>query len=250
MGQQIPFYKYLNSGAIPKQVNRVEDSVDTDDRIQNIPSTERVFGGQDLTATNSLSESSTSQPDTIPLISPNKVLSVPVPVPSTDPASYFGVLRFPEGPPSRSPLPPEWSYSEPSSDINISHTSLLPLSLSPPTNPSLEKVSVIQRNPSVGRSHSAPVSPTPKNLPPPLKPKCFRKRSPFLGISSLEARSWKSSGLSLDWDNYASSPTFYRRENPIPVVVTPSTSLESTPDRLKEAFQASRDTSDQNIGEN
>ena len=124
LGQQIPFYKYLNSGAKPEQVKRSEDSADTDDRIQNFQSTERVFGSQDLTVTNSLSESSTSQPDTLPLNSPDKVLSVPVPLFSTDPASYTGLLRFPEGPPSRSPLPPGWSYSEPSSDSNLSQTFL------------------------------------------------------------------------------------------------------------------------------
>ena len=96
---------------------------------------------------------------------------------------------------------------------------------------------MIRRNPSVGRSQSAPASPTgraPVSVPYSAQPS--RRKTPFLGLSALESFSRQGSGLSLDWDNYSSSPTFYRRSLPIPVVTTPSSSLESTPDIDREVL--------------
>ena len=238
LGQKIPFYKYLNSGARPKQVGSVGVIHDRSDRSQDIQ-TERVLGSEELPVTDSLSESPTTQPAFQPILQPSLVVTSPTQS-DHDFSSSFGVIKLPEGPPSRSPIPLGWSYSDPSTDnSDLSRTYLIPENLSPLHTPSREEVRVITRNPSVGGSQSAPTSPTSRRS---QATDCSglhsRRRSPFLGISALGALSKQSSGLSLDWDNYASSPTFYRRATPIPVVRTPSTSLESTPDRELEVCSA------------
>ena len=230
MGQQIPYYKYLNSGAVPKHVGSVGGRLSTRGRNQDNQA-ERVFGSEDIPVTNSVPAASIDQQLLlVPRPIPDLVLTTPS-LSDHDLSSSFGVIRLPEGPPSRSPIPPGWSYSDPSSDnSDLSKTFLIPDSISPLQTPSRQEIRVITRNPSVGRSQSAPTSPTgrgPQSAGPPALPR--RRRSPFLGITALESFSRQSSGLSLEWDNYASSPTFYRRAAPIPIVTTPSTSLDSTP---------------------
>ena len=216
LGQQIPFYKYLNSGAVPKLVGSIGDSL-VRDRKQD-DQTERVLGSEENSVTNSLSASPNQQLAFVPILTPDLVLIPPSPS-DQDLSSSFGVIRLPEGPPSRSPIPPGWSYSDPSSDnSDLSKTFLIPDSISPLQTPSRPEIRVITRNPSVGRSQSAPTSPTCRE-PQPTGSSALprRRRSPFLGIAALESFSRQSSGLSLDWDNYASSPTFYRRSAPIPI---------------------------------
>ena len=238
LGQQIPYYKYLNSGAVPKQVATIGASLDTCAEKQDILA-ERVTGSEDIPVITIASASPVQQPALVPIL-PSLLEICPSTPSEHDLSSSFGVIKLPEGPPTRSPIPPGWSYSEPSSEnSDLSRTFLveIPDSISPITR---EETRVITRNPSVGRSQSAPTSPTsraPQSLPYSAQPS--RRRSPFLGISALESFSRQPSGLSLDWDNYASSPTFYRRSHPIPVVITPSTSLDSTPDRDKEVLSAS-----------
>ena len=98
LGQKIPFYKYLNSGAIPKQVKSVEEIPDSD-RNQEIQ-TERVLGSEESPVTDSLSESPTEPPALLPPV------VVTSPLHSDDDLSpSFGVIKLPEGPPSRSPVP-------------------------------------------------------------------------------------------------------------------------------------------------
>ena len=226
LGQKVPYYKYLNSGAVPKWVETAEEVYDTIDRIQDI-CTERGFGSSDVPVTNSISESSTQQPASLP---PTLVVSSPIE--DQDLSSSFGVVKLPEGPLLRSPVPLGWSYSDPSTDNSgLGRTYLLPDSLSPLHTPDREELSVTTRNPSAGASQSAPSSPVARRSKSGF---LSRRRSPFLGNTALEPGSRQSSGLSLDWDNYVSSPTFYRRHGQIPVVSTPSTSLESTPSRTYE----------------
>ena len=197
--------------------------------------TERVFGSEGVQATETVSASSTPPPVNLPSpLLPSVVVTLPTP--NTEGEFSFGEVRLPEGPPTRSPIPPGWSYTEP-----VTENSDLPLN-SPPR----QEVKVITKNPSVsapttrnssvsdpapglGRSQSAPASPTCPADCPPLP---SRRRSPFLGITALGlgGLSRESSKQSLDWDNYASSPTFHTRPNPIPIVSTPTTSLDSTPD--------------------
>ena len=231
MGQQIPYYKYLNSGAVPKLVGSVDDRLGTRGRYED-NRTEQVLGSEDNPVTNSVPAAPPNQQlPLVPVTTPDLVLTTPS-LSDHDLSSSFGVIRLPEGPPSRSPIPPGWSYSDPSSDNSdlLSKTFIIPDSISPLQTQSRHEIRVITRNPSVGRSQSAPTSPTgrgPQLTGPPVLPR--RRRSPFLGITALESFSRQSSGLSLEWDNYSSSPTFYRRAAPIPIVTTPSTSLDSTP---------------------
>ena len=60
LGLKIPFYKYLNSGAIPKQVKSVGEILDSD-RSQEIQ-TEQVLGSDESPVTDSLPESPTEPP--------------------------------------------------------------------------------------------------------------------------------------------------------------------------------------------
>ena len=108
LGQKVPIYKYLNTGAVPKWVETAEEVYDTIDRIQDIY-TERGFGSLDVPVTNSISESSTHQPASLP---PTVVVSSPIADQSL--SSSFGVVKLPEGPLLRSPVPLGWSYSDPS----------------------------------------------------------------------------------------------------------------------------------------
>ena len=71
---------------------------------------------------------------------------------------------------------------------------------------------------------SAPVSPIGRRARASSYPK---RRSPFLGISSHSDLYRQSSNQSLEWDNYTSSPSFNQRNSQIPVISTPTTSLES-----------------------
>ena len=246
MGQQLPFYKYLNSGAnIPQQVGVIGDRLDIVNR--SIESqTERVFGSEGVQATVTRSASSTPPPVQLPSLS-LPLVKVTLPTPNTTGEFSFGEVRLPEGPPTRSPIPPGWSYCEPVTDnSDLSSGCLVSANTSPLNSPPRQEVKVITRNPSVsaptsrhssvsdpalvqGKSQSAPASPTCPADCPPLP---SRRRSPFLGITALGlgGLSRESSKQSLDWDNYASSPTFHTRPSPIPIVSTPTTSLDSSPD--------------------
>ena len=158
LGQQIPYYKYLNSGTVPKLVGSIGDSLSSD-RKQDTR-TERVLGSEENPVTDSLPASPNQQLALVPILTPDLVLTTPS-LSDHDLSSSFGVIKLPEGPPSRSPIPPGWSYSDPSSDnSDLSKTFLIPDSISPLQTPSRDEIRVITRNPSVGRSQSAPTSPT------------------------------------------------------------------------------------------
>ena len=160
LGQEIPYYKFLNSGAIPKQVATIGASLDTCAKKQDIQ-TERVTGREDIPVITIASASPVQQPAIVPIL-PSLEYRPPTPSEhreysplSSDHelSSSFGVINLPEGPPTRSPIPPGWSYSEPSSDNNdLSKTFLLdiPDSASPITTPGRRDISVITRNPSEG----------------------------------------------------------------------------------------------------
>ena len=153
--------------------------------------TERVFGSEGVQATETVSASLTPPPVNLPSpLLPSVVVTLPTP--NTEGVFSFGEVRLPEGPPTRSPIPPGWDYSEPV-------TGNSDLSNSPLNSPHRQEVKVITRNPSVsapatrnssvsdpapgeGRSQSAPASPTCPADCPPLP---SRRRSPFLGITSL-----------------------------------------------------------------
>ena len=245
MGHQLPFYKYLNSGAnIPQQVGVIGDRLDRVNRSTE-SQTERVFGSEGVQTTETRSASSTPPPVQLPSLS-LPLVKVTLPTPNTTGEFSFGEVRLPEGPPTRSPIPPGWSYCEPVTDnSDLSSGCLVSANTSPLNSPPRQEVKVITRNPSVSaptsrhssvsdpapgqaKSQSAPSSPTCPADCPPLP---SRRWSPFLGITALGGFSRESSRQSLEWDNYASSPTFHTRTTPIPVVSTPSTSLDSTPGR-------------------
>ena len=135
---------------------------------------------------------------------------------------------FPEGPPSQSPYPPEWQYSEPSEESSLRASILIKSASSSPLHtPSSSQPQDIS-NPSYSVDHSLASR---RSLLPQLSNfGRHRSRSPLLGIAALNSKSNPVSQLSLDWDNYGSSPTYFRRV--IPVVSTPSTSLESSPEKL------------------
>ena len=159
---------------------------------------------------------------------PSVVVSSPTtstPNKSPSKSSYL-----PESPPNRSPHPLNWTYSDPSAD-NSARASVLIVSASssPLVSPSKE-CSVITANPSYseGRTRSPPTAL--RSLLPGFSAKS-RSRSPLLGISALKAFTAQASQHSLDWDNYGSSPTFFGRNLIIPIISTPSTSLDSSPEK-------------------
>ena len=88
-----------------------------------------------------------------------------------------------------------------------------------PIQPSIREI--IKKNPSIRKCHSAPASPSNRNH--------TGRGSPLLGISALAGNNKPESTTSLEWDGLASTPSYYRRPTPIPIVSTPSTSFDSTP---------------------
>ena len=138
---------------------------------------------------------------------------------------------LPEGPPSRSPLPPEWQYSEPSRDSSARTSLLITSATSSPLHSPVAEHPVITPNPSYSAVLEGSSLTSRRSLLPGLTSLGGnRSRSPLLGIAALSTLASRASQLSLDWDDYASSPTYFRRT--IPVLSTPSTSLDSSPERL------------------
>ena len=77
--------------------------------------TERVFGSEGVQATETVSASSAPPPVNLPSpLLPSVVVTLPTP--NTEGEFSFGEVRLPEGPPTRSPIPPGWSYCEPVTD--------------------------------------------------------------------------------------------------------------------------------------
>ena len=93
MGHQLPFYKYLNSGAnIPQQVGVIGDRLDLVNR--SIESqTERVFGSEGVQATVTHSASSTPPPVQLPSLS-LPLVKVTLPTPNTTGEFSFGEVRL------------------------------------------------------------------------------------------------------------------------------------------------------------
>ena len=166
-------------------------------------------------------------PPTHPSVSPNTGrLNIPEITPHPSPASSAGY---------------SWLFGESSEPSSL-------LQYSPLPNPSsLRSIPAIVVNPSLpSRPHSAPASPTlsrsvlpkfpshyrkplsgPIKYPSPIHP-LKRQQSPFLGGAG-------QSNFSLDWDNYASDPSYlHRPSQTIPVINTPSSSLEPSPGRLSD----------------
>ena len=163
------------------------------------------------------------EPPTHPSVSPNTGrLHFPGYSPYPSPASSLSLL-FTE-------------FSEPSNLFQYS-----PVPLPKKTLPA----SVVNYSPPA-RPQSAPTSPAPsrsllprfpnhqrRQFPFPAKSTSFNtlhqcQHSPFLGVAG-------QSNYSLDWDNYASDPSFLHKLAKIPVINTPSSSLDPlSPDRLCE----------------
>ena len=157
--------------------------------------------------------------------------------PPTHPSSSLSADRYfpkptlnltPEVSPSLTFLFPE--SSEPSSILQYS-----PLP-SPPTPRRL--LTVLDQSPP-SRAHSAPVSPVHSRSQLPRFPD-HQRRKPF-GSSlllrrkqSLLSGAFGSSRFSLEWDNYSSDPSFLNKTFKIPVIRTPSSSLDPSPNRLSD----------------
>ena len=205
--QEIPYYKYLNTGKKSKHVDSVEDTiVNNDGEVVN--EVEREIDNSDSLDIALLPRPLIDQPPLEPSSSH-----------SPDPLSSN---NLPAGPPIRSPFPKEWVFGKSNStDNNLSRTYLLPI------QPSRREI--IKKNPSIRKCYSAPASPDNRNN---SVSKCVGhtgRRSPLLGISALAGNNKPESTTSLEWDGLASTPSYYRRPTPIPIVSTPSTSFDSTP---------------------
>ena len=98
---------------------------------------------------------------------------------------------------------------------------------------------IIRENPLSRKCQSAPNSPTKRIRTGSNSSSITGRRSPFLGISALTTNNKPSSSYSLDWDGYTNTPSYYQRHTPIPIVSTPSTSLESTPAGFRMPFVSS-----------
>ena len=225
--QQIPFYKYLNSGRTPKQANNKSESEDISNRIEDDQS-EREIGSQINPETNLVSQSLVIDRSNLPRKSNSQTIQLNIE--ESNIVNPAGLLRFPEGPPTRSPLPSEWASSDTISSGDLFKTYSIPEGILPVRSPQRENIKVIIENPSARKCNSAPASPTSRRHS--VSDHIFpsrRLRSPFLGISALANSTRQPSEASLDWDGYSNPPSFYIRPSPIPVVSTPSTSIDSTP---------------------
>ena len=129
-------------------------------------------------------------------------------------------INLPEGPPTRSPLPiGNWNSDPNSANCSFSFNPINPVGIVPIRPPVRE--AVIKNNPSARKCRSAPNSP--------LRRRHLKTASPLIGVSSLGVLDKQISNSSLDWDGLTNTPSFYRRPSPIPVLSTPSTSLDSIP---------------------
>ena len=225
--QQIPFYKYLNSGTTPNQVNNNSESEDNSNRIKDDQS-EREIDSQINPETNLVSQSLVIDQSNLPRKSNSQIIQLNIE--ESNIVNPAGLLKFPEGPPTRSPLPSDWASNESINSGGLFKTYSIPEGILPVESPQRECIKVIIENPSARKCKSAPVSPTSRRNS--VSEHIFpsrKLRSPFLGISSLASSTRQPSEASLDWDGYSNTPSFYTRPSPIPVVSTPSTSIDSTP---------------------
>ena len=205
----------MNTGAKPKNVDVEEEEILDNNSSKETNEIERDFGSSDGQEVVLVSESSPIDPTTLSSNSP-----------SSEPPSSSSNFKLPEGPPNRSPLPPEWSQNREIS--NLSKTYLIAKGILPIQPPVRE---IIKKNPSVRKCRSAPSSPIRRLRSASDCLGQFGRRSPLLGVSALVATNKPDSADSLDWDGLVNTPSYYRRPTPIPVVSTPSTSLDSTPAR-------------------
>ena len=205
----------MNTGAKPKNVDVEEEEILDNNSSKETNVIERDFGSSDGQEVVLVSESSPIDPTTLSSNSP-----------SSEPPSSSSNFKLPEGPPNRSPLPPEWSQNREIS--NLSKTYLIAKGILPIQPPVRE---IIKKNPSVRNYRSAPSSPIRRLRSASDCLGQFGRRSPLLGVSALVATNKPDSADSLDWDGLVNTPSYYRRPTPIPVISTPSTSLDSTPAR-------------------
>ena len=222
---QIPFYKHLLAGKRPDKVNESEEISGISNRIVNDVA-EREIDSEINSETNLVPQSSNSEPSDLPSTANSQVVELNIDNLNTiNPA---GFLIFPEEPPSRSPLPAEWLWTNSRNSGDLFKTYSIPDGILPVLSPQREQIKVIIENPSARKCISAPTSPTSRRHS--GTGSCFlsrRLRSPFLGITALKTSSRQSSEASLDWDGYSNPPSFYQRPSPIPIVNTPSTSFSS-----------------------
>ena len=214
---------YQQAQKLPVQ-SSLEGSIGNSDSASHNQTQQETESSGPPTCTNLLASLPTHIPasSTLPTIS---VTSPTTSTPNNSPPARPTAL--PSGPPIRSPLPLEWQYSEPSEESNNrSNLLILSASSSPLQSPSGSNPPIV-----LNPSFSAEPSTSRRSLLPKFT-KFGRKRSksPLLGIAALNAKPNPPSQISLDWDNYTSSPTYFQRI--IPVISTPSTSLESSPERI------------------
>ena len=155
--QQIPFYKYLNSGRTPKQANNKSESEDISNRIEDDQS-EREIGSQINPETNLVSQSLVIDRSNLPRKSNSQTIQLNIE--ESNIVNPAGLLRFPEGPPTRSPLPSEWASSDTISSGDLFKTYSIPEGILPVRSPQRENIKVIIENPSARKCNSAPASPT------------------------------------------------------------------------------------------
>ena len=103
--RNIPYYKHLNTGAKPKNVDVEEEEILDNNSSKETNEIERDFGSSDGQEVVLVSESSPIDPTTLSSNSP-----------SSEPPSSSSNFKLPEGPPNRSPLPPEWSQNRENSN--------------------------------------------------------------------------------------------------------------------------------------
>ena len=122
--QQIPFYKYLNSGTTPNQVNNNSESEDNSNRIKDDQS-EREIDSQINPETNLVSQSLVIDQSNLPRKSNSQIIQLNIE--ESNIVNPAGLLKFPEGPPTRSPLPSDWASNESINSGGLFKTYSIPL---------------------------------------------------------------------------------------------------------------------------
>ena len=198
--ENTPLSRFLNLGI--RQMNRDRKQEDTCGTGTGV--SERSSGVQAKQETGSFGQLSVT--DSIPALpdhTPVSVIFPPISLTVTSPSTSTPnsspppqLVTLPEGPPTRSPVPPDWIYSDPSLDSSNRASCLIASANSSPLH------SPNRDQPLTNSRWS-------------LNKECFsrsRSRSPFLGISALTSK--QASQFSLDWDNYASIPTYFKKKIP------------------------------------
>ena len=192
--ERTPLSRFLNSGIrqLPRQLmqRNGEKSTGVSEGCRIVQTQQETESPLQVFAPESLPSLPNHFPASVISKSPRVVVTSPTTsTPNSSPLARPTAL--PEGPPSRSPLPPEWQYSDPSGDSSARTSLLITSAASSPLHSPVAEHPVITPNPSSSAVLEGSTLTSRRSLLPGLSSLGRkRSRSPLLGISALSYQSF------------------------------------------------------------